>query len=230
VYKILRFHCYKLAQKVIVQTKSAASFFENHKNIEIIPNAIKNNKCLPDPLKPVTNIVSVGRLIKSKGFADLVNAFADVYKLYPEIKLTIYGEGDERSNLENLIESLKLESHVYLPGINTNINKVLELAELFVFPSHYEGFPNALCEAMAAGLPVIASDCSGNVDIVQDGINGRLCPVGDVKKLTELMCGLICNQEQRHVFSKNALNLSEQYNPENVYLMWDKVIKNALSA
>ncbi len=226
LYKFLREIICPCAKKVVVQTKIAAAYFKNLKNVVIIPNVVKKKECIVRNFSsPVKNIISIGRLCRQKDFETLINAFAKIYLLYPEITLIIYGEGEERSNLEHLIQSLNLEACVRLPGAITEIDRVLNDADLFVFPSLYEGFPNALCEAMAAGLPVIASNCSGNVDIVQNGVNGRLFPVGDVKILSKLMNELIFNCEQRRHLSENAMKLSNIYSEEKIYALWDEIVK-----
>src|SRR5690606_29753976 len=108
-----------------------------------------------------------------KGFGALITAFSEIVLQKPDITLTIYGEGAERQNLESLIRGLNLTASVFLPGTVRDVEGIMYQADLFVFPSHYEGFPNALCEAMAMGLPVIASNCSGNIDIIREGVDGR---------------------------------------------------------
>lgn len=231
LYKILRRWFYPLARKVVVQTKSAASYFKDLKNTVIIPNAVHQfNPVERDFALPIKNIVSVGRLCKQKNFSTLIKAFASIYNLHTDITLTIYGEGEEHTNLESLAKSLKIDTNVFLSGTVPNIQSVLANANLFVFPSHYEGFPNALCEAMAAGLPVIASNCSGNIDVIHDGVNGRLFPVGDVEKLSSLMRELISDSLQCQKLSENGIKLSDIYSPDKIYQLWDEVIEKTTSS
>lgn len=231
-YKFLRKYLYPYAKKVVVQTKSAASYFKDLENVEIIPNAVQQfNLVARDFTSPIRNIVSVGRLCKQKDFPTLIKAFAEIHKLHPDVKLTIYGEGDERTNLEVLLKLLNLYNCVFLPGVVRDIEKALSNADLFIFPSLYEGFPNALCEALAAGLPVIASNCSGNVDVVQDGVNGLLFPVGDVEKLVFQMKELISYPVQCQRTSQNVMTLFDTYSQDNVYKLWNVVVdgKNDIS-
>jgi len=108
--------------------------------------------------------------------------------------------------------------------VTQNIQEALLAADMFVFPSLYEGFPNALCEAMAVGLPVIASNCSGNIDVVQDGIDGRLFPVGDVDSLVKLMEELIKNPEECQRLSLNAQKISERFHPTRILKLWDDLL------
>lgn len=226
-YKLLRRCFYPYAKKVVVQTQSAAAYFKKLKNVVTIPNAVQKIKSIErDFSLPITHVISVGRLCEQKGFVTLINAFAEIHKSYDHMRLTIYGEGDERSNLESLIKSLNIEDYVFLPGTVSDIEKALSAADLFVFPSLYEGFPNALCEAMAAGLPVIASNCSGNVDLVQDGVNGRLFPVGDVDVLSLLMQDFISIPFQCKKLSENTVTLLDYYCPQKIYNLWDKVVED----
>lgn len=228
-YQFLRKIFYPCAKKVIVQTQSAAEYFKKLTNVSVIPNVVKKaGEIHKSVLKPVCTIVSVGRLCPNKGFSTLIKAFAEILKFNSGLKLTIYGEGADRENLEFLIKKLNVGSSVFLPGTVPNVEEILVDADLFVFPSHYEGFPNALCEAMAVGLPVVASNCSGNIDIIQDGMNGRLFPVGDVEKLTSLMKELISDSLQCQRLSQSAMALADTYSHDNVYKLWDAVIQNAV--
>lgn len=229
LYTWLRWFTYGWAFKVIVQTRSAADYFPKRlqSRIAIIPNAVKNppqRKLLSANLKPVEKIYSVGRLCPDKGFDVLVQVFSGVISDYPQLELTIYGEGKERKNLETLIAKLNLQEKVHLPGITSTIYDVLTQADLFVFPSRYEGFPNALCEAMSIGLPVIASNCSGTIDVIRDGLDGRLFPVGDSKALEELLVELLNDPIQRLNLSRQALKVTERFCEHMVYKLWDDLI------
>ena len=100
--------------------------------------------------------------------------------------LWIVGEGGERDEISQLIVQLHLEEHVHLLGYQSNVYKYLKYADLFVQTSLYEGCPNALIEAVAAGLPAIATDClSGPDEVLLQGQGGDLIPIGDAAKLAE---------------------------------------------
>jgi GalNAc-alpha-(1->4)-GalNAc-alpha-(1->3)-diNAcBac-PP-undecaprenol alpha-1,4-N-acetyl-D-galactosaminyltransferase len=172
--------------------------------------------------------MTVGRLAQQKRHDTLIQAFARLYPIYPHLRLTIYGEGPRRKNLQSLINSLNLQERVSLLGVTQEIHQKLVEADLFVFPSLYEGFPNALVEAMSLGLPVIASNCSGNIDIVRDGIDGRLFPVGDVLKLAALMEELICDPNTRKRLGEEAKTVAERFHPDLIFHRWDQVIREAI--
>lgn len=232
-YQVLRRIFYSKAAAIVVQTTSAAEYFNRNgfENIKVIPNAVsksaqKKVKVISSSL--VKNIVSVGRLSPFKGFDILIKAFHTFLFTYPYLTLTIYGEGNERLNLEKLIHFLGLQNKVFLPGVIQNIQEAFLNADLFIFPSRYEGFPNALCEAMAVGLPVIASDCSGNVDIVRDGIDGRFFPVGDVQALTKITLELLDDAEQRQQLAEKAKEICDRFESNHIFKLWDEVIVEAV--
>lgn len=228
LYQKLRYFLYPKAAYVVMQTESSATYFKGFSNLEVIPNAVQRppkTKIWSD--ENIRQIISVGRLCPYKGFDTLINAFSVLVKEYVNLRLTIYGEGLERSKLECLIQSLDLCDKISLPGLTKNIQEALLEADIFVFPSHYEGFPNALCEAMAAGLPVIASNCSGNIDIIRDGVDGRLFPVGDVKILTKIMRELLENSAECKQLAQVSKEICLRFNSESIFSMWDDIIKKA---
>jgi len=228
LYQKLRYLLYPKAARVVMQTDSAAIYFKELSNLSVIPNAVQSPLHFKERVrKNIQQIVSVGRLCPYKGFDSLIRAFSILAKEYAELRLTIYGEGFERSNLGSLIQLLNLKEKISLPGITKDIQKALLQADLFVFPSHYEGFPNALCEAMAVGLPVIASDCSGNVDIIRDGIDGRFFPVGDVEGLVRIMREFIENPDESKHLGQNAREVCARFHPKIIFNMWDEIILEA---
>jgi GalNAc-alpha-(1->4)-GalNAc-alpha-(1->3)-diNAcBac-PP-undecaprenol alpha-1,4-N-acetyl-D-galactosaminyltransferase len=223
----LRLKLYPMAHRVVVQTQAAARYFTDTlgKEINIIPNMVKRPENIKNQCRDkITNIVTVGRLSAEKNHKTLIMAFSDWAKQYPVLTLTIYGEGPERGNLEKLITEMALQFKVTLPGATKDIQAALLDADLFVFPSRYEGFPNALCEAMATGLPVVASNCSGNTEVIRDGLDGLLFPVGDRPALTKAVLGLLDNPGQCQALSENAVTIAERYGPEKVYGLWDSLI------
>lgn len=231
-YQKLRQIFYPKATSVIVQTNSAAAYFNANRfqNVKIIPNAVVRPIQLNianTSSSVVKNIISIGRLHSVKNFATLIQVFSRLLKVHPHLTLTIYGEGVERLNLEHLIHSLGLQDKVLLPGAIQNIQSALGNADLFIFPSRYEGFPNALCEAMAVGLPVIASDCAGNIDVVRDGIDGRLFPVGDIQTLTQITLELLESGLQRQCLVEHAKEICDRFEPDRIFKLWDHVIADA---
>lgn len=143
------------------------------------------------PRLPAVNgapyIAALGRLTEAKDYPTLLRAYA-VSALRASHRLVIVGEGEQRANLEKLIADLGLVDRVVLSGALDNPFGVLARAALLVLSSRWEGYPNVLLEAMALGVPVVATDCPhGPREILADGVHGRLAPVGDTAALTHAM-------------------------------------------
>lgn len=226
LYMLGRTKIYPLCNRLVVQTQSVYDFFPKHfsKFINIIPNPVNSPSLLKNNQSDVLNhFVTVGRLTKQKDQITLLNAFAKFIKINKEAKLTIYGEGEERSALESIIQNLSLQKHVSIPGTISDIQGTLIQYDAFIFPSLYEGFPNALCEAMSIGLPVIASNVTGNKDIIDDGENGLLFTAQDVDALLNCMIRLQ-EKDLREYLAKNAKNIADTYSDAKIYKQWYKVI------
>lgn len=132
-----------------------------------------------DPNEPV--VLAVGRLSPQKDFLTLIRAFARVRATRNDARLVILGEGEQREEIERLVAELGLKPHVSLPGFVKNPYAYMARAAVFVLSSRWEGFPNVLVEAMAVGVPVVATDCmAGPAEILENGRYGQLVPVGDV--------------------------------------------------
>ena len=130
-------------------------------------------------------ILSVGRLTEQKDFTTLIQAFSLVRKQIPA-RLVILGEGEMRLELEAQIRELGLDQDVSLLGFEKNPYAYMARAAIYVLSSVWEGLPNTLIEAMAIGIPVVATDCdSGPREILADGKYGRLVPVGDTNAIAE---------------------------------------------
>ena len=138
-------------------------------------------------------VISVGRLDAQKDFPTLFKAFA-LFRKHVEARLVILGIGKERSNLQRLADQLDIREVVDLPGFMTNPYKYMAKARLFVMSSIWEGFGNVLVEAMAVGLPVVATDCHyGPREALADGRFGPLVPVGDAPALAKAMIDVYHN-------------------------------------
>ncbi len=131
----------------------------------------RNSSIIKKLEQPVTNknfvFVSVGRLLETKGYQDIINAFKILIAEYPNISLEIYGEGEYRKKLQELIAKLDIQANVTMHGNIHNAWTKLYQANCFIFSSWYEGFSGSLVEAMMTGLPIIASDIPMNLEAVE---------------------------------------------------------------
>ena len=132
------------------------------------------------PSAKIPVLVAVGKLQPAKGYPDLLRAFRLV-RDNTLVRLVVLGQGPDQPELEALVGQLGLTADVRFVGFDVNPYRWLARAAVFVHAAHWEGFPNVLVEAMAAGAPVVSTDCpSGPAEIITDGENGFLVPVGDV--------------------------------------------------
>ena len=142
--------------------------------------------------------------------------------------LVILGEGLERRKLERLIARLCLKARVSLPGLIRDPRSELARADLFVMSSRLEGFPNAILEAMAAGLPVVSFDCpSGPRAIIRDGLDGVLVPPSDVRALADTLDRLMSDEAQRRRLAARAPEVLERFSPEKIMEKWDVLLENS---
>jgi glycosyltransferase involved in cell wall biosynthesis len=176
------------------------------------------------------HLVAVGRLVHQKGFDLLLRAFAEVAPEHPAWTLTIWGEGEERAALEALTTELGLAGRVRLPGLTERPGQWIEDADIFVLSSRFEGFPNVIAEAMAAGLPVIAFDCPwGTDEIVRHGEDGLLVPLNDVHALAAAMRRLIADPERRRRLGEAGARNVRRFGTEAVVAEWDALIRAAVA-
>lgn len=132
-------------------------------------------------------IIFVGRLVERKCCEDLLLAFSKITGEFPEMNLAFLGDGEERPRLEERATLLNLGTRVQFLGERTDVAEILQVTDLFVFPSRLEGNPNALLEAMATQLPIVATYISGHVELVTHGENGLLTPPREPQRLAETM-------------------------------------------
>lgn len=150
-------------------------------------------------------LVSAGRLVPLKSFDILLQAIAVVINQgLNDLLLLIAGEGEERIRLERLIQELRLGDCVKLLGLRHDVLGLMKASDIFVMPSRYEGVSLAMIEAMACGLPIIASDARGLKDCITDEQNGLLFPVDDYKALAERILRLANDKELRDRVSLGA--------------------------
>jgi len=139
----------------------------------------------------------IGRLHPQKGHSVLFDALEDLTDLPAPWHLLVVGDGPLRRPLEQRVLQSKLNLRVIFTGLRSDIPEILAASDVFVFPSLYEGLPNAVLEAMAMGLPIIASDADGIPELVLEGLTGRLVPCGDCDALRSGLVEAIQHPELR---------------------------------
>lgn len=150
--------------------------------------------------------VGAGRLVPHKGYHLLLEAVARVRARHPELKCVIVGDGAERANLEALSQRLALGSAACLAGFQPDVVPYLQAADFFVLPSSREGLPLSALEAMACGVPCVLTRVSGNPEIVEDGENGLLVPVGSIGALADAITRMVADPSARERMAAAALD------------------------
>jgi len=228
--------CYRYASALVVQTGSVAEWAKAimpASRIEVIPNFVR---IPPEPRETADQresehpyILAVGRLNRQKGYDVLIRAFAAAKATQAGWHLVILGEGPERQEIEKLAADLNIGDAVKLPGVVEEPGQWLRKAQFFVLPSRYEGFPNALLEAMACGCAVIAADCpSGPAEIVQNEINGLLVPTEDVNALSKAILRLMQDHALRDRLAARAVRIKETFPQQSIMARWDALINRVV--
>jgi GalNAc-alpha-(1->4)-GalNAc-alpha-(1->3)-diNAcBac-PP-undecaprenol alpha-1,4-N-acetyl-D-galactosaminyltransferase len=231
----LRRSVYPWAQALVVQTEAVRLQMETvmgGREIYVIPNAVDvpaADASAREQRKSTDGsqqIAAMGRLTPQKGFDLLIDAFAQAAEGHPRWSLTILGEGPERAGLEALIRARGLEGRVRLAGWEAEPSAVLRNCDAFVLSSRFEGFPNALLEAMALGLPAISFDCpSGPAEIIRHKVDGLLVPPGDVPALSAAIRSLMSDDPFRARLGKEAVRVVERFSSESYFAAWDEVLR-----
>ena len=171
-------------------------------------------------------LLSVGRLCNQKNYASLIAAFDNLAPRFPEWDLALVGNGEISAELESTVADMGLRDRVHLPGAVTDVSQWYTTSHLFCLPSRWEGFPNALAEALAHGLPAVGyAGCAGVRDLIVDGKNGLLANGnGDTVNLEEALAILMGNAEMRAVMGTASVEGVKQYHPDNVFSLWETML------
>lgn len=232
----LRRRLYPRAHVVVVQTTSVAEWardFIPAEKVHVIANPVDPPSpgklaTMPQPgwLPRTPYIAAMGRFAPQKGFDLLLRAFAEFINSshQREFHLVIMGEGAERNALEKLARDLKIHDRVIMPGRIDNAWPILAACECFILSSRFEGFPNALLEAMAVGAPAISFDCpSGPADIIKDGVDGLLIKNGDAAALADAMKKLIGDEELKQKLRNAAPRAMNRYSIKAITDQWKNI-------
>ena len=173
-------------------------------------------------------IASIARFEKVKGLDTLIRAAAKVVEENPKVKFILVGGGSMKSELQDLVRSLCLEENVKLLDYTSEVDRILSEASLMVLPSLYEPFGMAAAEALATGLPVIASKTGGLKEIISEGVNGLLFQPGSWRELAEKIISLLRNSEMRGKMVEAARRSAKRFSPEHIASHYVQVYLSAL--
>jgi len=223
---------YPLTSRLVVQSKAAKLFFPFYmgRQIVVIPNPViaptkKNtNVDLPSPL-----VMTVGRQSKEKDHALLIRAFAGLPHELASWNLVLIGDGPRHDNLKQLALDLGIANKVVFTGIVEGIGDHLSKADIFVLPSRFEGFPNALCEAISSGVASISTNFAAASEIIEHGENGLIVPSQDTDAMTLALVRLMTDTTLRQNFSERGKDLSQRFSTKSVMNTWEELISKTVN-
>ncbi|MET8033123.1 glycosyltransferase family 4 protein [Streptomyces sp. NPDC005345] len=231
---VLRGAYRRLDALTTVTSADAASYARKMRlpgvRVEALPNSV------PDPELPPSDgtskvVVAAGRLVRVKRYDLLVQAFAHVVAERPDWQLRIYGKGQEHARLREIITDLGLVNNVFLMGAVPHMEGEWVKASIGAASSSFEAFGMTIVEAMRNGLSVVSTDCPhGPGEIIRDGVDGRLVPVGDPKALGAALLELVNDDERRRRMGQAARENSRRFAPEPVVEQAERFFTEVLAA
>lgn len=238
IRSFLRDRTYPLADLIVVPSRRVAEHFHPslHSKIRIIGN--------PIPTPPVTacpslsnrdgrkRVIAVGRYEPQKGFDLLVDAFALIAGAHPDWDLHLIGEGAERPALEDQVRREGLQSRIKLRGLVPNVLQELTAAHVMAFPSRYEGFPNALAEGLAVGLPAVGfKRVSGVEDLILEEETGFLVDPSDgASGLAKALSRLLLDPQLRDTLGTAARTHTNKWAPERIFARWRDLLSEVATS
>lgn len=220
-----------LADGCVFQTEQAKNWFPKRlqRKSSVIMNQVDGRFFQVEGRGETGCVMTAGRLTAQKNQALLIRAFAAIAGDVEE-ELRIYGEGELRRSLEALIADLGMEGRIKLMGASGDMPAALAGCKLFVLPSDFEGMPNALLEALAAGRCCVstACPCGGPEAVIENGVNGMLVPVGEEKALSSAMLELLKDEEKRCALAAAAGDSAAAFRPDAIFEHWRAYVERII--
>lgn len=230
---LLRKHTYRYADMLTVQTQNIADKFmrlyPDLKAVATIPNALPAEISTYGkiPAGHRKTLLSLGRLAPEKQIDKLLDAFSLIAPIFPDWDLHIYGDGPLMASLENHIHAVGLQSRAFMKGPTASPWEVMACADAFVMMSQYEGFPNALLEAMGIGLPCVVFDCpTGPREITREGKDALLVPLNDYAGLGKALTKLLGDEQLRSALGAQAReSVFSRFGHAQIMALWDQLFR-----
>lgn len=221
---------FRKSDAVVCQSRDVEKFYRagGSKKTVVIDNPL-NPECIAQEPSAVRSkrIVAAGRLMKLKNYPLLLDAFEKVHPDFPDYRLEIYGDGPDKELLEQKRDSMACASSVFFMGNVSNVMRNVADASLYVMSSDYEGFPNALVEAMASGIPTVCTDFpSGTArEIIENGVNGLVVPTGDVDAMANAMRTILGDPQKAEAMGRKGFEIRERLDADCVSEQWEALVK-----
>lgn len=227
---LLRWLLLRRTTHLVVQTVRIKDFYSAklQSRTTIIPNPVTDKVFSLTPTLKEKRIIAVGRLAYQKNYPMMFRAFAKVHHDFPDWQLVVYGNGPQKEEIRGVIERLGMEGHIILAGKSDHVVEEMNKSSLFVMSSDYEGMSNALLEAVCVGLPVISTDVSGAKDLITDGVNGYIVPVGNERALTLALSSMLSSPEKMDEMGRQSKALAPRFREEQIVGQWEELIKKVV--
>lgn len=173
-------------------------------------------------------IGTVTRLSNQKAPLDLVKCCFEINKEKPDVNFLVIGDGPLKKEVIDLAEELGIKDKMFFTGLRKDINNLLELLDIFILSSRWEGLPRVILQAMAKQLPIVATNVDGNSEAITNNLNGILVPVTDYKALAEKAVFLLNNPEIAEKMGQANLNIIEKFSAKKMLIDIDKLYKELL--
>lgn len=234
IMKAIRDFLYNKAFGILEQTPNNKEYFKGTKYTKtyVIYNPVflnDNEIGIGLSSEKKDQIVSVGRLTDQKDQIMLIKAFSIFLKAHPTFILKIFGEGELRSRLTQVIKEMGLENKVFLEGNVKDVVSNIKNSKAFALSSKFEGMPNALIEAMCVGIPVVSTKVSGAIDLIQDTKNGLLVDIGNYNQMAYALSCIIENEQLAYSMAKNASKLYRQLSVDNISKKWVSYLQSKMN-
>jgi glycosyltransferase involved in cell wall biosynthesis len=228
---------FRFAKAITVQFDRYRQYYPANLQHLIVetPNPVSEATSRANPAGPGRNgrfvLLSVGRLSFQKNYSVLLKAFETLAGRFADWDLVLVGEGEERAKLEDFVRASPiLGDRVHMPGATRDVASAYMSAQLFCLPSRWEGFPNALAEALAHGLPSVGfTDCAGVPDLIDPGVSGRLAPGNNnAAALADALAALMLDSQARARMGAAAAEAMTVYRPQLCFDRWEAVLTEAV--
>jgi glycosyltransferase involved in cell wall biosynthesis len=231
-FSALRFQSFRLAKYITVQCPSYVTDYPKYlrHKIKVIPNPVFKKDVPIKKQKKQSDtkiILSVGRFSYQKNYGVLIAAFSQLSTEFPDWNLVLVGDGEDRETLENLALELKVEERVIFAGYQKDPSSFFTNSDIFCLPSRWEGFPNALAEAMSHSVPSVGfRDCAGVSDLIDHEQTGYLAEGNENKdSLENALRVLMANNGIRKKIGENAYKKLDAYEPIKTLNMWNTLFQ-----
>lgn len=196
-----------------IRTTIAEVYGLPEEEIPFVYNGLDLSLCVPKEsydIGQTASLLHIGRLSEQKNHEGLLMAYKLLRESYPQCHLHLVGEGELREQVEALVRELSLEENITFHGLQSDVHPFLHNADIFLLPSRYEGMPMTIIEAMATGLPIVATEVGGVPDMVTNGESAMLTPC-EPAAVADACLKLLQNPELREKLGSNALRESEKF-------------------